>query len=101
VPVRDRGHAVGTEDGGGTLIGAMMRIDARELDPRQARRLSRRQAEVLDLVRGGATTKEIAARLGIGEHAVKGHISRLLRRFGVQNRAGLVATADRARTEVT
>lgn len=101
VPVRDRAYAVRkSSDGPPHVIGAMTRTDAAEAD-RPGRFVSERQAEVLDLVRAGHTNKQIAAAMGIGEQAVKGHVSRLFRCFGVASRAALVAAAGDVRIEVS
>lgn len=53
--------------------------------------LSERQARVVELVAQGWTTKEMAATLGISDRAVTATLSRLFRRYGMRNRAGLVA----------
>src|SRR5438067_408618 len=55
-------------------------------------RLTARQAQVVGLVARGNSNKEIAAALGITERAVKAHVSDLLAKFDVPNRAGLIAT---------
>jgi len=52
-------------------------------------RLTPRQAQVLARVTRGLENKEIASELGVSEQAVKEHVSLLLQRFGVPNRAGL------------
>jgi DNA-binding CsgD family transcriptional regulator len=54
-------------------------------------RLTARQTEVLALIARGLTTKEIAHSLGITERGVAAQVSRLLARFNVPNRAGLIA----------
>jgi DNA-binding CsgD family transcriptional regulator len=54
--------------------------------------LTPRQAEIVERVSRGATSKEIGAALGITERAVKAQLSRLYGRFGAPNRAGLIAT---------
>lgn len=59
--------------------------------------LTKRQAEVVALVAGGLANKQIAAELGISERVVKGHVSDLLRKFDVANRAGLIAAVMAAR----
>ena len=56
--------------------------------------LTPRQAEVVALLRRGDTNKEIAARLGISDDAVKAHLSRLYLRFGVSNRVALLSALD-------
>jgi DNA-binding NarL/FixJ family response regulator len=42
-------------------------------------RLSPREREVLDLLAGGRTNRQIATRLGISERTVKAHLSRVFR----------------------
>lgn len=57
--------------------------------------LTDRQRELVSCVRRGLSNREIAGELGIGEDTVKAHLSRLYAKFGVPNRAALVAvTAD-------
>lgn len=53
--------------------------------------LSERQAQVVAQVAEGRTTKEMAASLGVSDRAVTAVLSRLFRRYGVANRAGLIA----------
>jgi DNA-binding CsgD family transcriptional regulator len=48
--------------------------------------LTRREAELLDLVRGGLTNREIAARLVISPETVRVHLSNLFRKLGVHTR---------------
>jgi len=57
------------------------------------RRLTDRQATILEHVAQGLENKEIGQRLGISEQAVKEHISVLLRRLAVHNRAALADAA--------
>jgi DNA-binding NarL/FixJ family response regulator len=52
-------------------------------------RTTGRQAQVLDALRRGDTTAEIARRLGISPVTVRRHISGLVHRLGVENRAAL------------
>jgi DNA-binding CsgD family transcriptional regulator len=60
---------------------------------RVTRPLTTRQKQVLDLVVQGQENREIAHRLGISEQVAKDHVSVLLRRFGVPNRAALARAA--------
>jgi DNA-binding CsgD family transcriptional regulator len=53
--------------------------------------LTAKQAEVVDMVARGYTNKEIAARHGVTLRAVTAQLTRLMRRFDVPNRAGLIA----------
>lgn len=59
----------------------------------RGRRLTDRQAVILDLVAEGLENKEIAHRIGLSEQAVKEHVSALLHRLAVRNRAALAEIA--------
>jgi len=48
-----------------------------------------REQEVLEMLVGGRSNKEIGATLGIEARTVKAHVSKLLRKNGVQNRVAL------------
>jgi len=48
-----------------------------------------REKEVLQLLTGGRSNKEIAAELFIEERTVKAHVSKLMRKSGVRNRLEL------------
>lgn len=52
--------------------------------------LSPRGREIVSDIAEGLTNKEIAARRGLKESTVKWHVSRMLRRTGLPNRAALV-----------
>jgi ATP/maltotriose-dependent transcriptional regulator MalT len=53
--------------------------------------LSPREREVLELVAGGTTNREAAARLFISEATVKTHLMHLYEKLGVNDRAAAVA----------
>jgi DNA-binding NarL/FixJ family response regulator len=53
-------------------------------------RLTKREREILELLRENLANKEIAARLNISLDTVKFHISNLLQKFGVQRRTDLI-----------
>jgi DNA-binding NarL/FixJ family response regulator len=55
--------------------------------------LSARELEVLNLLVGGKSNKEIAQRLGITEATVKSHVSAILMRLNVEDRTQAVVTA--------
>jgi DNA-binding NarL/FixJ family response regulator len=55
--------------------------------------LSQRELEVLELVAGGTTNREAAARLFISEATVKTHLLHIYAKLGVGDRAAAVAEA--------
>lgn len=57
-----------------------------------SRVLSRRERELMGLLRERLTNKEIAARLNLSEQTVKNHVHHILRKVGVPDR---LAIADR------
>jgi len=91
-----RGHLLRDETGRPLkVIGSMALLPEQRKVARgpDAPILTERQRQVLDLVRTGQTNKEIAGLLGISEQAAKVQVSKLLRKFHVQNRAALAAIA--------
>ena len=65
------------------------------LDRRPDTPLSRREAEILQMVAYGATTKEVAHDLAISPHTVKTHLERIFEKLGANDRAQAVAIAIR------
>jgi DNA-binding NarL/FixJ family response regulator len=57
--------------------------------------LTEREREVLDLIAGGSTNREIAERLYLSPHTVKEHTSTLYRKLRARNRAEAVQRAQR------
>ncbi len=55
--------------------------------------LTERELEVLALMAEGKKDRQIAKALGIAESTAKNHVSRILGKLGVPNRAGAVAAA--------
>jgi DNA-binding NarL/FixJ family response regulator len=55
--------------------------------------LTQREQQVLELLLGANSTKEIAARLGIEQRTVKAYIGRLMRKTGSDNRVKLSMSA--------
>lgn len=56
---------------------------------------SPRESEILRLLVGGATSREVAERLYLSEATVKSHLNRLYRKLGVKDRSAAVAQAMR------
>jgi DNA-binding CsgD family transcriptional regulator len=48
--------------------------------------LTRREAQILEMISRGLTNGEIAARIGVTVHAVKFHLNGIFRKLGVSNR---------------
>jgi DNA-binding NarL/FixJ family response regulator len=67
-----------------------------KLPARPAIELSRRESEVLDLLRQGLSTAEIADRLDISPVTVRRHIGLLLKKLDVANRAAALKLLDRS-----
>jgi DNA-binding NarL/FixJ family response regulator len=57
--------------------------------------LTPREREVLELVVAGMANKQIARRLGISEKTVKGHLTNLFQRLGVNDRTQAALWAER------
>lgn len=87
-----------------TLVDALLKVQSggRFLPPPVARALasripdsdlSAREQEVLQLMVGGNSNKEIASVLGITEATVKSHVSTILQRLDVDDRTQAVVTA--------
>ncbi len=54
-----------------------------------------REREVLEMLVGGRSNREIGVPLGIGERTVKAHVAKLMHKIGVQNRIELSVHAVR------
>lgn len=67
------------------------RLKARTAEPE----ITPREREILTLITQGNANKEIAAILGIGEDTVKQHVSRILMKLRVNDRAQATAEAIR------
>jgi len=63
--------------------------------PRTGRGLTAREQEVLELVASGATNREIAERLFMSPHTIKGHTRELFRKLRARNRTEAVQRAQR------
>jgi len=56
--------------------------------------LSRREREIVELLRHRLTNKEIASRLNLSEQTVKNHVHHALRKVGVSSRLGIVELCE-------
>jgi DNA-binding CsgD family transcriptional regulator len=63
--------------------------------------LTERQTEILDLLRGGATNAEIAARLVLSVRTVDHHVSAVLQKLGVTSRREAVLATRSSRSRAT
>ena len=57
--------------------------------------LTPRELEILELISGGATNREIAASVGLSANTVKDHTSTLYKKIRARNRAEAIARAER------
>jgi DNA-binding NarL/FixJ family response regulator len=55
--------------------------------------ITKREAEILELLAQGARDREIAEQLGIAENTVKKHVQNILRKLHVNNRTAAAAAA--------
>jgi len=54
-------------------------------------RVTRRQAEILQLIRSGLSDKEVAGKLGVSHSTIRTHLKRVYRQHHVHSRAEAVA----------
>jgi DNA-binding NarL/FixJ family response regulator len=81
------------EDSGGHLGSWTVRSDAAD---KLGSTLSAREREVLTLLAGGASNKEIALALGLSVSTVKFHLAAITGKLGARSRVDAVAIAVRA-----
>lgn len=73
----------------------LFNVVQRRLLPAQASRmLSRREEELVALLRERLTNKEIAVRLSLSEQTVKNHVHRILRKVGATDRLSIVERCE-------
>ncbi|MEU7480335.1 LuxR C-terminal-related transcriptional regulator [Lentzea sp. NPDC042327] len=60
--------------------------------------LTRREQQVADLIAGGMSNKEIAARLVIARRTAEGHVERILQKLGFTSRAQIATWVTERRT---
>ena len=59
---------------------------ATDADEESETKLSKRQVQLISMLEGGLSNRDIAAALEISEHTVKVHLWRLFRKLGVKSR---------------
>ena len=93
-PADEIATAIRDVHGGRTHVTAQ--AAARAIAGRRGRGdLSSRQREVLRLIAGGRSNKQIAAALAITERTVKFHVTAIMNKLGVDNRAHAAAAATK------
>ena len=73
------------------LLRAATRVQVESISPSE--RLTDRELEVVRLMSGGYSNKEIAHALGTAEGTIKNHVSSILAKFGVRDRTRAVLKA--------
>jgi DNA-binding NarL/FixJ family response regulator len=63
--------------------------------------LSRREQQLMMLLRDGLTNKEIASQLNISEQTVKNHVHNIMRKLGARDRLAAVRRCEVFRLEAT
>jgi DNA-binding CsgD family transcriptional regulator len=58
-------------------------------------RLSRREAEILNLLASGQSNSEMAVVLGVSVHTIERHVANIFLKISVRNRAEATAWAHR------
>lgn len=85
-----RGEVLLSEEVYLRILARLRREQALPLDILSSAPLTIREREVADLMVAGKSNREIAFALGVSESTVKNHITRILRKLGLQDRMELV-----------
>jgi two-component system response regulator DesR len=80
--------------GAARMVGLGMTVFAPESE-QPPNLLTEREREVLEMIAGGSTNREIADRLFLSPHTVKDHTSALYRKMKARNRAEAILRAQR------
>jgi DNA-binding NarL/FixJ family response regulator len=79
------------------LLAEFNELALRAEDGDGERRLTRREAEILDLLAQGLSNKQIAAQLVISQNTVKNHVRNILEKLRLRSRAEAAAFAVRTK----
>jgi DNA-binding NarL/FixJ family response regulator len=100
VSFEELGEAIRTLARGGTYIAPVLTNALREeasapkkMDPDRVDRLTDRELEVLRLMAGGYSNKEIGEALSVAERTIKNHVSSILQKLYVRDRTRAVLKA--------
>lgn len=55
-------------------------------------KISKKEQQILELIKKGCRNKEIAAQLFLSEQTIKSHLSRIFRKFNVSSRSQLISS---------
>ncbi|MFF7813569.1 LuxR C-terminal-related transcriptional regulator [Streptomyces sp. NPDC007945] len=96
VRVLAAGGSLLAPEAAGPVIGGYLKARRPDDAARRIEPLTAREREVLALIGGGFTNRDIARRLYLAPSTVKDHVSSLLSKLGGLNRVQAAVVADRA-----
>ena len=95
------GHAIISPELTGVLVERLRRTPADGTGTRPVKSsLTNREWEILDLICGGASTRDIADSLYLSPETVNSHVKNVLKKLGVHSRAAAVEAASLIRADV-
>ncbi len=95
------GHAIISPELTGVLVERLRRTPADGTGTRPVKStLTNREWEILDLICGGSSTRDIADSLYLSPETVNSHVKNVLKKLGVHSRAAAVEAASLLRADV-
>ena len=95
------GHAIISPELTGVLVERLRRTPADGTGTRPVKSaLTNREWEILDLICGGASTRDIADSLYLSPETVNSHVKNVLKKLGVHSRAAAVEAVSLIRADV-